>query len=160
MRAHSTIRLLCGVATTVLAVACGARSPLEPSDGGSGGGFEPDALVAADGDQPSHASPPGLPGAYFRDASVCYECETDSSGPPVPVQPIGGGSSESVGPVGGCTTFVEATRDGGSYQGLCACPEGACTCFGRTTKVVPFMGCPSSCPTGTEIASLCGWSLN
>jgi len=153
-------------------VACGARSPLDLSDGGSGGGFEPDALVAVDGDRPSHGSPPGLtlPEASFGDASACYECDTDSSSTtatptedassaPVQTAELGGGGSRSSVQNGGCTSFVEATGDGGSYQALCSCPEGACTCFGPTTKVVTFMGCASSCPTETEIASLCGWSF-
>jgi hypothetical protein len=170
MRAQAALQLLCGVATMVLAMACGARSPLDLSDGGSGGGFEPDALVAGDGDlsnRPSQGSPPGLtlPGASFRDASACYECETNSSGPtptptgdasPVPVQTAGSGFSIQNGE---CSSTVEATGDGGSYQILCSCPAGACTCFGPTTKVVTFIGCPSSCPTGTEAVSLCGWSL-
>jgi hypothetical protein len=69
----------------------------------------------------------------------------------------GGGNGE-------CSSTVGATCDGQNYQVSCECPRGTCICFGPSTRVVSFQGCPY-CPTlgaaiGTtaaQVFALCGF---
>jgi hypothetical protein len=52
-----------------------------------------------------------------------------------------------------------------NYQVDCACPHGSCVCYGPTTHVVTYPGCPS-CPSVqpavgpgsiAEVFALCGF---
>jgi hypothetical protein len=169
-RARSTRQGLGGLAAVMLAWACGGRSPLDVADGGPGAGFVPEAAAADDGGldrMPSRGPPPDLAGLGLFDASSpCDHCEANPTGTtatatadasPAAPQTFPGGGGYSI-QSGQCSNSLEFEEDGGSYQVLCSCPEGACTCFGPTTKVVPFAGCPSSCLTDIHAAiSLCGW---
>jgi hypothetical protein len=77
---------------------------------------------------------------------------------------LDGGSATSV--FGGqCATTFSATCGGTTYQATCACPQGTCACFGASTHVVAFTGCPF-CPgspdsigpaTMQDIVELCGF---
>jgi hypothetical protein len=72
--------------------------------------------------------------------------------------PAGGGGSVSGG---GCSSSAGETSDGTDYEVSCSCPEGVCVCFGPTTHVVKYAGCPY-CPGGgstpvAEIFALCGF---
>jgi hypothetical protein len=75
--------------------------------------------------------------------------------------PAGGGSGFSNGE---CDSMTRAMAGNTEYQVSCSCPEAACVCFGPTTHVVKYSGCPS-CPsdpgTGSssiqEVFALCGF---
>jgi hypothetical protein len=65
---------------------------------------------------------------------------------------------------GECTSTMEETYEGTDYEVTCSCPEGACVCFGPTTHIVTYAGCPY-CPDPTPVPlpgstsafSLCGF---
>jgi hypothetical protein len=67
----------------------------------------------------------------------------------------GGGAGSSGAPF--CETTGDQTCGGKSYQVTCACPQGTCACFGDTTTVVPFAGCPK-CPGPSQAFVICGFS--
>jgi hypothetical protein len=46
-----------------------------------------------------------------------------------------------------CTATTSETCGSTTYTVVCSCPDGSCACFGPTTHVVSFTGCPS-CPGG------------
>ena len=70
-----------------------------------------------------------------------------------------GGSSSSFGN-GECEATSTETSDNIDYIASCSCPEAACVCFGPTTHVVKYEGCPL-CPTLSaevqNVFALCGF---
>jgi hypothetical protein len=54
----------------------------------------------------------------------------------------GGGSSGSAGE---CTSDLSETCGGTMYKVVCSCPQAQCVCFGDTTTIIAFDGCPL-CP--------------
>lgn len=74
----------------------------------------------------------------------------------------GGGTAGS----GECSSTVDETCGGADYQVVCSCPRGSCVCFGPTTTVVSFDGCPY-CPglgpgdpgplSNSQVLDLCGF---
>jgi hypothetical protein len=64
----------------------------------------------------------------------------------------------------GCETTWDETCGGTQYDVVCSCPEGSCVCFGSTTHVVNYPGCPY-CPnipslgatTVAAVFALCGF---
>jgi hypothetical protein len=69
----------------------------------------------------------------------------------------GGGGAE-------CVSTSQETCGDTIYQASCKCPRASCVCFGQTTTVVSFTGCPA-CPglsgdagvTTDDIFALCGF---
>ncbi len=47
---------------------------------------------------------------------------------------------------GECTSTLKETCGDTQYQVVCACPQASCACFGPSTQVISFDGCPY-CPT-------------
>jgi hypothetical protein len=99
-------------------------------------------------------------------ASSACSCMTPTN-PPSPPPPActltgSGGTNGS----GTCTSQFGETCGSTNYQVVCGCPQGTCVCFGDTTTVVKFDGCPS-CPapvatspgatTSQELFKLCGF---
>jgi hypothetical protein len=82
--------------------------------------------------------------------------------PPGPFAGIGQACSPLSGTGGGvlsqtqCTVSFGETCGGNDYQATCACPQGTCACFGSSTQVVTFTGCPS-CPGPAQVFKACGF---
>jgi hypothetical protein len=57
---------------------------------------------------------------------------------------------------GECEYSVQETCGDVSYEVACACPQETCVCFGSSTSVVPFDGCPV-CPTTEYAFGLCAF---
>jgi hypothetical protein len=114
----------------------------------------------------------GVVDCWPQYASGACNCDTA-----VPVSPMemplapdasmgctfGYGGEQAGGP-NGCENTMSETCNGTQYIVSCSCPEGACVCFGPTTHIVAYPGCPS-CPTvpavGSEtvddVFALCGF---
>jgi len=58
-----------------------------------------------------------------------------------------------------CFSIWGGTSGSTPYQVTCTCPDATCTCFGPTTHVVTYPGCPRCSPTigGAELFALCGF---
>ncbi len=72
---------------------------------------------------------------------------------------MGGGGGGSAGGGGGpvtCDIMVQESCGGVNYQVSCACPQGSCACFGTTTSIVSFGGCPT-CPMPVQAFQVCGF---
>jgi hypothetical protein len=75
--------------------------------------------------------------------------------------PMGGGGDEGSGE---CNQNWSEMCGSTNYQIDCACPRGTCICFGPTTNVVSYPGCPY-CPsepavgptTLAQVFALCGF---
>jgi hypothetical protein len=167
MRTRSSGVPLLGLVAVVLLSSCGGRSQLIDEGDSDGSAPSPardddvagdaaglidstDTAVTEDAGDSSPGPTPGDGGtlAAAGDASTCIG--------------IGGGGSlgngeceESWGEMCGST----------NYQIDCTCPRGSCTCFGPTTHVVQYPGCPS-CPSippargpgaVAEVFALCGF---
>lgn len=57
------------------------------------------------------------------------------------------GSGGSFSGSAGCSSTLQEVCGSASYQVVCSCPRGTCVCFGDTTTVIAFQGCPY-CPGG------------
>jgi hypothetical protein len=107
-------------------------------------------------------------------ARVYDSCECAALGAPVSA---GTGSTQtppstctaggaSVGTSGGydCEDTWAETCGGIDYEVSCSCPQGSCVCFGPTTHVVNYSGCPF-CPDApssgstsvADVFALCGF---
>jgi hypothetical protein len=110
----------------------GGGSPGGSSSGGPSGsasGAGSPGGPSSTGGPPSGTSPP-IPGPF-----------AGMGGPgctPMNVGGAGGGQGE-------CTSMFGETCGGIDYQATCACPQGTCACFGPSTHVISFKGCPA-CP--------------
>jgi hypothetical protein len=133
-------------------LSCGARSQpfIDDGTGATPGGAlaqdgaAPEAssvapgTTSAPGAQPpppigSSSPPPSAPGgstSTARDASVTCA-------------PAGGSASGSGD--GNCDVEWSIKCGDTTYQVACACPRGSCVCFGPTTTIVAYPGCPV-CP--------------
>jgi hypothetical protein len=76
-------------------------------------------------------------------------CSTSSPGLTLPPKP-GTNCVPSVNDNGEsngqCESDLVSDCNGTHYQVICTCPRGQCACFGPTTKIIPFGGCPY-CPS-------------
>jgi hypothetical protein len=164
-----------GLAAIGLASACGGRSPLLASDGGA----QEDAALWAgvsDADKPAPAA--SAFGGSSDGASTGLVQAVDSSPPmlldsatAVCTQKAGGpaGSQQARnGAFTSCAAAFAATCDGINYQVVCECPRSTCVCFGPTTQVVSYTGCPScgsgpnpgdpyAGPSTDQVLALCGF---
>jgi hypothetical protein len=52
--------------------------------------------------------------------------------------------------------MFDQTCGGQSFQVSCACPQANCACFGTSTTIVSFAGCPV-CPSPSQALRLCGF---
>jgi hypothetical protein len=119
--------------------ASGSVPAASSSDGGSPGS----------GQGPGGSTPPGDAGATANRDAAPIRCA------------MGGGGGGSAGGGGGggpasCDIMAQETCAGVSYQVSCACPAGSCACFGPTTSIVSFAGCPT-CPTIAQAFQACGF---
>ena len=57
--------------------------------------------------------------------------------------PMGGASDFSNGQ---CSSTLTKTCNGANYQIICSCPDAKCACFGPTSQVIAYSGCPY-CPS-------------
>jgi hypothetical protein len=73
-------------------------------------------------------------------------------GPPLATACTGGGGGGGFGN-GQCNNTWTETCGGTLYQVSCSCPEGDCVCFGPTTHVVRYPGCPY-CPNMPSVGSI------
>jgi hypothetical protein len=166
MRARSKESLLLGLAAIGLASACGGRSVREDVDGG----VRQDAakLVGfSDSDQPAPTTSvvSGSP-----DSAITGPMPTVDAAPPMVRDAEStactkrGAGGDGGGGAGPCMSTFDETCGSTNYQVSCACPRGSCVCFGPTTHVVAFAGCPS-CPgpgsnvahTTDQVLALCGF---
>jgi hypothetical protein len=126
-----------------------------PPATGSGGGSTPPAGSSAAGASGGGSTP---------EAGSAAPGRGDASPPPPPVSSVGcaggpgGGSAGGGGSsgAGSCDIMTQQTCDGVNYLVDCACPQGSCACFGSTTTVVTFTGCPT-CPTIAQANAICGF---
>jgi len=100
-------------------------------------------------------------------ATAGCPCSSGHTSGPSPLDAagcVGGGSGGGAGG-GSCMSQVEETCAGTNYQVVCSCPQGTCVCFGSSTKIVAFMGCPY-CPMSSvgpgslnlqDLFGLCGF---
>jgi hypothetical protein len=169
--AGSKQSLLLGLAAIGLASACGGRSVREDVDGGVqqvDGGVQQDAagLVGfSDSDQPA-PTPSGVSGS--PDSAITSPMPTDDAAPPIVPDAESTACTKSGGGGGGgggqCMSTLGELCGSTNYQVSCACPRGSCVCFGPTTHVVAFSGCPT-CPalgpnagtTTDDVLALCGF---
>jgi hypothetical protein len=57
--------------------------------------------------------------------------------------PVGGGGSFGNGQ---CSSTLNKTCNGTNYQIICSCPDAKCACFGPTSQIIAYSGCPY-CPS-------------
>ena len=57
------------------------------------------------------------------------------------------GWTGNAGGDGTCTESAAESCGGASYQVVCSCPRGECSCLGDVATVIPYDGCPY-CPGG------------
>jgi hypothetical protein len=86
---------------------------------------------------------------------------TVDAAPPTTCTQLGGSGGFGNGQ---CDNTSGEMCGGINYQVSCACPRGSCVCFGPTTHVVSFPGCPycpSDPPVGpttiAQVFALCGF---
>jgi hypothetical protein len=154
-----------------LASACGGQSARGEVDAGvqqADGAVQQDAAVLvgfSDSDQPA-PTPSSVSGS--PDSAIASPMPTDDAAPPMVPDAESTACTKSGGGGGGgggeCMTTFSETCGSTNYQVSCACPRGSCVCFGPTTHVVGFAGCPS-CPgfgpnpaiTTDDVLALCGF---
>jgi len=187
MRARSKLRFLLGLAAIGLAWACWGQTATEsdggaqqdgadsvgtsdaapsapsPSGGSGSSGGSSGSLGSSSGGSPSSSSGSATTGPTFTvDAAAPAAGDAAST---TCAQEGGGSSGGGSSSEGGCSSMFQETCGNTIYQVSCACPRGSCVCFGPTTTVVSFTGCPS-CPglpltpnnlTGADALALCGF---
>lgn len=151
MRSKSNRRLLVRLAAVGFVWGCGGQTETK-GDGGA----------QQDGPAPTSSVLSGSP-----DSATTGPMSTANAAPPT----AGDGASTACTPMGAgggggngsCTSTFGEMCGGTSYQVSCECPRGSCVCFGTSTTVVPFSGCPS-CPglpnigpTTDDLLALCGF---
>jgi hypothetical protein len=147
--------LLMGLAAIGIGSACGARSvKIEPGE--IDGGAQEDAATSVGASDSAQPAPPASALGGSGDGAITPPMNTGDA--ILPDQMVdatlpmgtdagsencmrwgggGGGSAQS------CTTEYGETCGTTNYQVVCSCPQATCVCFGPTTHVVTFMGCPS-----------------
>jgi hypothetical protein len=157
---------------TVATVACGgavsggvtdAGSSTEGGSSAGGGQTAPSATGSSTGSSPPAASSSGgaSGGGPTSEAGSMIPGRGDASTLPSPPCSAGGGGGSAGGGggssgAGSCDIMTQQTCSGVSYTVDCACPQGSCACFGATTTVVAFTGCPT-CPTIAQANAICGF---
>lgn len=116
---------------------------------------EIDALPAM-GQPQSIDAPAALPGAASaapEDAADKMPAATGDAS--TTCMSIGGGGVLGSGE---CEQSWGETCNGVNYQVDCSCPRGSCVCFGPTTHVVAYSGCPTCPGAGSgSVFALCGF---
>jgi hypothetical protein len=149
-------------------LSCGARSQPLIDDGAgatSGGAFAQDgASPEASSVAPGTTSAPGAqppigtssPPASAPDGSTSVAQDASATC----ISAGGGGGSGA----GSCDAEWSVKCGATSYQVDCACPRGSCVCFGPTTTIVAYPGCPICPDLGpgfsmglAEVFSRCGF---
>ena len=161
---------LLGLTAIALVFSCGARTGFLDSDDAdaalppgqengeaqdeAGMAGPPDTTVAVDD---ASAGATGPTGATPIDAATPPAVEDGAAC-------MGAGGGGAFGN-GNCDQSWAEVCGSTNYQVDCACPRGSCVCFGPTTHVISYSGCPS-CPstppaTGAgsfaEVFALCGF---
>jgi hypothetical protein len=169
-----------GAFGAVAMAACGGRTPLDVGylESTWNGGAPEDAMTgdgaSTDSETPSGGSASGPDADHHGcSASGCQTrapAQSDSSPPATTCVGSGGGGGSEEMPVQWCTNTWTETCGATLYQVSCSCPEGDCVCFGPTTHLVSYPGCPH-CPepaidgfmpsggstTVAEVFVLCGF---
>jgi hypothetical protein len=144
-----------GAAVLALALACGGRLGGGDVDSGSGNDAIAPVGVSSSVGTPSGSSPSETHGSSSSSSATA----PSSSGRSTGAAPSGaGGASPSAGTNcmprvnsesatnGRCESMMVNDCDGTRYQVTCSCPQQQCTCFERSTMIIPFGGCPY-CPS-------------
>jgi hypothetical protein len=161
---------LLGLGALVLLSSCGARSQLI-DEGGDDGSVPPPAQeddVAGDAAGLVDSTDTDSPDTDSTDTAVSEDAGHSNPGP----MPDAGGTPPAVDDASTCIANGGGGGSGNgaceeswgemcgstNYQVDCTCPRGSCTCFGPTTHVVQFTGCPA-CPSGSfaDVFALCGF---
>ena len=125
------------------------------SSGASGGSSSGNASTGSSSGAPSAG---GSPGSALPTTLPCSQFGGGPGGAgPGAGSGTGGGGGSSGG--GQCSAMFSETCGGISFDVSCACPQGTCACFGPTTTVVAFSGCPV-CPgpnSESSVFALCGF---
>jgi hypothetical protein len=150
-------------ATVLALAACGGRVGRANVDGGSrgdaiapvspsssSGGEVPPGTAGPVGSSSAGSIPPSSgpstgsapPGTIPEDASPAPTMPSPNPATNCMPSPAG----ESAGS-GQCASMLVNDCNGTRYQVICTCPEQQCACFGPTTKIIPYGGCPY-CPFG------------
>jgi hypothetical protein len=162
------MRILTGFAAFVaimgapLVAGCGGSTAFQGSAGLDGGGRDGDA-----GDAPLDAN------VISRDLDAMTVAPIPDTGPDAAIgdvsaeasgrcaiasNPVGGGVG---GPTPACTIMWQENCDGIPYYATCACPQGTCSCVGKTTTVVnsfSYKGCADCYAVlPRDIFALCGF---
>lgn len=164
MRARSKSKgsLLLGLTAMGFVWGCGGHVTAEDRDGGAlqdaaeSVGFSD---AARSGETVVSGSPDSAPTGPTP--TVDAASPTARDGASAACTQMGGAGGSGV--PGECSSTFGEMCGGTSYQVSCTCPRGTCVCFGLSTTVVSFTGCPSSCPgfspgpTTDDIFALCGF---
>jgi hypothetical protein len=146
---------LLGLAAVALLSSCGARSGLLVEGDGGAATIAPSEDDADTGDVGDAEAPDGPPDTAIAedDGSAMSADSNPGSRIDGATAPAAGDASAACMMVGGGGSFGAGGCEGSSgemcgstnYQIDCSCPRGSCICFGPTTHVVPYAGCPL-CP--------------
>ena len=144
----------------------GGPSSESSSAGGSvaGSGSAPGTSASSSSSPPSGDADLGSTGQGSGRGSPIQDAAPPTptgSAAPTSVQCLMGGGGGGSGAAGSdsspsCETTAEGTCSGISYKVTCACPQATCACFGATTTLVPFSGCPG-CPSFSQAFNICGF---
>jgi hypothetical protein len=153
--------LVLGLAAIGVASACGGQTETKGD-----GGAQEDAAVSVGFSDAAQFTETGSLVIGSPDSATTGPMPTVDAAPPTagdgaptactPMGAAGGGGN------GECTSSFGETCGGTNYQASCSCPRGSCVCFGLSTTVVSFTGCPS-CPglapgsTTDDLLALCGF---
>jgi hypothetical protein len=160
-----------GVVVVALHPACGSRSDLLESDQSNAAPESGAPRDASTGSAPTATATPTATGtataiattAPTATATPTAHASATASGGASP--PLGDAAAGCTGPVvgsssagpGECDWSSGVTCGGANYQIECACPRGSCVCFGPTTHVVNYPGCPSCSMSLAQTFALCGF---
>jgi hypothetical protein len=153
-KSESTRSLPLALAAIGFAFGCGGQTVGEHDGGSQQDAAESVGVLDAAGSAETVAggSPDSAP-------TVDAAPSTAHDAASTPCNQTGGGGG---GGNGTCTSTFGETCGGTNYQVSCSCPRGSCVCFGQSTTVVNFTGCPSCPGLGSSFATddifaLCGF---
>jgi hypothetical protein len=151
MRKNPKGSLLLGLAAVWFVWGCGGQTAQERDGGAEQDGPPPTSFVVSVSPDSATTGPMPIVDAA---PSTAHDAELTTC---TPMGAGGGGGN------GECTSTFGEMCGGTSYQVSCDCPRGSCVCFGQSTTVVSFTGCPA-CPglsnigpTTDDLLTLCGF---